>query len=282
VMGMLALRGIPDDYDEWERLGAAGWGWRDVLPHFKRLEADVDFAGDMHGDAGPVSIRHIRLGDLPPFAPGIEAFARERQMPHVADMNADCRDGHCTIPLASTPERRQSSAICYLGADVRRRSNLTVLGSTTVTRLLHDGCRIVGVAIAMGGGTQEFRAREAILASGGLQSPAFLMRAGIGPANELRRHGVDVLGGLPGVAPNLQHHGVLFFATHMRRCAEHFRALRPYLNTATRYSSNLPGCPKTDMCLMFQSKTSWSELGRRIANIQPVLWKPASRGQVTL
>jgi 5-(hydroxymethyl)furfural/furfural oxidase len=282
VMGMLALRGIPEDYDEWEWLGAAGWGWRDVLPYFKRLETDVDFTGEMHGDAGPVSIRHIRLDDLPPFARAIEAFARERQMPHVADMNADFRDGHCTIPLASTPERRQSSAICYLPAEVRRRSNLTVLGSSTVTRLINDSRRIVGVAVTTGGATQEFRAREVILSSGGLQSPAFLMRAGIGPANELRRHGIDVLAELPGVGQNLQNHAVLFFATHMRRGAEHFPNLRPYLNTAIRYSSNLPDCPQTDMCLMFQSKTSWSELGRRIGNIQPVLWKPASRGQVTL
>jgi 5-(hydroxymethyl)furfural/furfural oxidase len=282
VMGMLALRGLPDDYDEWEQLGAAGWGWRDVLPYFKRLETDVDFAGEMHGDAGPVSIRHIKLEDLPPFARAIEAFARERQMPHVADMNADFRDGHCTIPLASTPERRQSSAICYLPAEVRQRPNLTVLGSASVTRLLNDGRRIVGVSATTDGQSQDFRAREVILSSGALQSPAFLMRAGIGPAAELRRHGIEVLAELPGVGQNLQNHAVLFFATHVRRGSEHFRTLKPYLNTAIRYSSNLPDCPKTDMCLMFQSKTSWSELGRRIGNIQPVLWKPASRGQLTL
>src|SRR5262249_56924419 len=104
--------GIPEHPGEGGRPGAAVGGWRAVLPHFKRLESDVDFAGDMHGDAGPVSIRHIRLDDLPPFARAIEAFARERQMPHVADMNADFRDGHCTIPLATTPDRRHSSPTC--------------------------------------------------------------------------------------------------------------------------------------------------------------------------
>src|SRR6478672_7828293 len=92
VMGMVALRGTPEDYDEWQALGAAGWSWNDVLPFFKKLERDSDFGGDMHGSDGPVPVRRIPKSQWPPVAKALEDFAAERQFPTVADMNADFRD----------------------------------------------------------------------------------------------------------------------------------------------------------------------------------------------
>ena len=125
VMGMVALRGTPDDYAEWVALGAAGWGWDDVLPYFNRLEHDLDFAGPLHGAAGPTPIRRTPPAEWAPLSRAMHQYATERQMPHVADMNGDFRDGYGSLPMSNTTERRASAAICYLDATVRARRNLT-------------------------------------------------------------------------------------------------------------------------------------------------------------
>src|ERR1700724_524773 len=79
VMGMVAYRGTPDDYAEWQALGAAGWGWDDVLPYYRKLENDFDFDGALHDKDGPVPIRRITTDDWAPLAKAVHAFAQERQ-----------------------------------------------------------------------------------------------------------------------------------------------------------------------------------------------------------
>src|SRR6185369_18093584 len=116
-----------------------------VLPWFCKLESDRDFRGDTHGDDGPVTIRRRDRAAWPPLARAVEAFARGRRLPFIGDMNADFRDGYCSIPMSSTASSRASSAICYLGPEVRRRGNLTIATSATVTKLRLDGRRAVGV-----------------------------------------------------------------------------------------------------------------------------------------
>src|SRR5215217_7067592 len=81
VMGMVAYRGTPDDYAEWEELGATGWGWNDVLPFFRKLERDFNFDGELHGSEGPVPVRRIPKEQWPPLSKAMEGFAAERQFP---------------------------------------------------------------------------------------------------------------------------------------------------------------------------------------------------------
>ena len=282
VMGMIALRGTPDDYAEWESFGAAGWGWNDVLPFFRKLESDSDFGGGMHGADGPVPVRRIPRDQWPPVAKALEDFASERQFPTVADMNADFRDGYASLPLSSWADKRGSSAICYLTADVRARSNLTILGGATVTGITFAGNRATGVSVDVGGAIKEFAGREIIVSLGGIHSPAMLMRCGIGPAAHLREHGIAVRADLPGVGVNLSNHSLLFIGFHLPEQARQSRAIRPHGITVLRFSSGVPGCPRTDMYINVQSKTSWSALGQRIANLAPALWKPMGRGRVSL
>src|SRR6185437_14235733 len=186
VMGMIALRGTPDDYAEWISLGAAGWGWDDVLPYFKKLEHDLDFAGDLHGQSGPTPIRRTPPAQWAPLSRAVHQYALERQMPHVADMNGDFRDGYGSLPMANTVERRASAAICYLDAGVRARKNLTIASSATVTGFIFEGQRVVGVSAMVDGERRELRGADIILCAGALHSPAMLMRAGIGPAADLK------------------------------------------------------------------------------------------------
>jgi 5-(hydroxymethyl)furfural/furfural oxidase len=282
VMGMVAYRGTPDDYAEWQALGAAGWGWDDVLPYYRKLESDRDFDGAMHGKDGPVPIRRTKAEDWAPLAKAVHAFAQERQIPFVADMNADFRDGYGGVPMSNWPLKRGSAAICYLTTDVRRRPNLTIAGDATVTGLKFDGRRATGVAVTIGGEQREFHGREIIVALGGIHSPAFLQRAGIGPAAALRQLDIEVRADLPGVGENLSNHAIMFIGLLQKPGTRQSANIRPHPMTAFRYSSGIPGTPPSDMYLNVQCKTSWSPLGHRVANLAPSLLKPMARGRVAL
>ena len=282
VMGMVALRGTPDDYAEWEEAGATGWGWNDVLPFFRKLETDKDFGGGMHGTDGPVPVWRLPKERWPPISKVLQGFADERQIPFVADMNGDFRDGYAVAPISNWPDKRASAAICYLTADVRARQNLTIISGATVTDIAFDGRRATGVSATIGGETRPFTGREIIVSLGGIHSPAMLMRCGIGPAAHLREHGIAVRADMPGVGANLSNHSLLFIGFHMKPEARQSPELRSHSATVLRFSSGVPGCPPTDMYINVQSKTSWSALGTRIANLAPSLWKPMGRGRVAL
>jgi 5-(hydroxymethyl)furfural/furfural oxidase len=282
VMGMVAYRGTPDDYAEWEAYGATGWGWADVLPYFRKLEHEMDFTGELHGRDGPVPIRRTKPEDWAPLAKAVYAFAQERQIPFIADMNADFRDGYGAVPMSNWPHKRASAAICYLDAPVRARSNLTVVNGATATGLLFEGRRVIGVTARIDGRKRELRAREIILSAGGVHSPAFLMRSGIGPAAHLRELGIEVRADLPGVGENLSNHAIIFIGLLQHRNQRQARTVRPHPMTALRYSSGLPGVPPTDMYINVQCKTSWSALGFQVANLAPTLLKPMARGRVSL
>jgi 5-(hydroxymethyl)furfural/furfural oxidase len=282
VMGMIALRGTPDDYAEWVELGAEGWGWDDVLPYFRKLEHDRDFAGDLHGTAGPTPIRRTPPEQWAPLSRAVHQYALEQQMPHVADMNGDFRDGYGSLPMSNTTDRRASAAMCYLDAGVRARKNLTIAPSATVTGFIFEGKRVVGVTALVDGKRQDLRGADIILCAGALHSPALLMRAGIGPAADLRSLGLPVVADLPGVGRNLQNHALLFIAAHLRRGARQSPAVRPHPMTCFRYSSGFPGAPASDMYIAAHSKSSWNALGASIANFNATLFKPRARGCVTL
>jgi 5-(hydroxymethyl)furfural/furfural oxidase len=281
-MGMVALRGTPDDYDEWEQMGATGWNWQNVLPYFRRLETDLDFSGDLHGHNGPVPIRRTPRARWAPLTRAVDQYALERQIPYIADMNGDFRDGYCSLPMSNTEKSRASSAICYLDASVRRRMNLQITSGAQVTGFVREGHRVTGVMVTIGQKPYRFQAGEIILCAGGVHSPAMLLQAGIGPARHLKDIGIDVTVDHPGVGANLQNHPLLFIGLHLRRAARQDPAIRPHPMTCFRYSSGRPGAPPSDMYTIVHSKSSWNALGYQIGNITTQLLKPASRGRVTL
>ena len=282
VMGMVALRGTRDDYDEWAAMGAAGWGWQDVLPFFCKLETDLDFHNELHGSDGPVTIRRHRPEQWPPMTRAAYEYAMRMQMPHIEDMNGDFRDGHGSVPMASSLRRRSSASMCYLDQTVRARKNLTILGSALVTRLEFEGRKVVGVTAKIGGAIKTFRAGEVILAAGALQSPQLLMRAGIGPATDLAKLDIDVVADLKGVGRNYQNHAALYVCAYLKHGFRQAPGLRSHQNTSLRYSSGLPDCPPRDMYTWIQCKSAWHAVGQRLASIATTLLKPASRGQISL
>ena len=138
------------------------------------------------------------------------------------------------------------------------------------------------VNVRIGGEGKKFGAREIILSAGGIYSPTLLMRSGIGPAGHLREVGIDVRHDLPGVGRNLSNHAIVFVGLLQRPGARQAADVRPHPMTAFRYSSGLHGAPPCDMYINVQCKTSWSPLGRQVANLAPTLLKPKARGRVTL
>ena len=253
-----------------------------MLPFYRKLEHDLDFGGDEHGKDGPVPIRRTPPQDWAPLSKAVHAYAQERQIPFLADMNADFRDGYGAVPMSNWADKRASAAICYLDAAVRARDNLAIVNGATATGLVFEGRRVTGVKARIGGEERTFGAGEIILSLGGVHSPAFLLRAGIGPAGQLRRLGIEVRADLPGVGENLSNHAIVFVGLLQKKNARQPAWLRPHPMTAFRYSSGLPGAPPTDMYINVQCKTSWSPLGAQVANLAPTLLKPMARGRVSL
>ena len=279
---MQANRGTPDDYDEWAASGVPGWGWQDVLPYFIRMERDLDFAGPLHGSAGPLPIRRIGAEVWPGFSRAAAAACAETGFAEIADQNGEFGQGYFPVAISNVKDQRVSSAIAYLDEATRRRSNLTILANSQVTDLLFEGLAATGVRLMRDGMTETVTAHETIVAAGALHSPAFLLRAGIGPADGLRRLGIAPLADRAGVGKNLQEHPAISISTVMARTARLPRSLRRHIHLGLRYSSGLSNAPPCDMYLVAMAKTGWHPVGEQIGALMTWVNKPYSRGHVAL
>jgi 5-(hydroxymethyl)furfural/furfural oxidase len=279
LMGMVAVRGRPEDYDDWD---LDGWRWDDVVPYFRRLETDRDFDGPLHGADGPVTIRRHYREDWPAFCRAVGEAAAALGHSHVEDMNGDFGDGYCRLPLSNTLSNRVSSASAYLTAEVRRRPNLMIEPETTVERLVFEGTRCVGVATVRGDERRVRRARRVVVCAGAIHSPTLLLRSGVGPEDHLRSLGIPVVAPLQGVGANLQNHPVVYLATHLTPEARQSPSLRPQFNTALRFSSGPEVDQRGDMLMLVMNKSSWHGVGEAVAGLGTMVMRPHSRGAVHL
>lgn len=282
INAMAAIRATPDDFSEWETLGAKGWSWEEVLPFYKRLENDLDFSDDAHRNDGRIPIRRHTPEQWPPLVKAVRTVLEQKGYRHIADMNANFEDGYCSVPMSSLPTHRVSAAHGYLDTVTRQRSNLEIKGNNTVESLRFDGARVCGVDVCARDGRKSYTAREIILSAGGLRSPVLLMRSGIGPGAALQELEIEVRCDSPGVGQNLRDHPAIVVATHLRRSAMQDPSVRPNLHVALRYSSAIEGCQSGDMYLSVINKTTWHPLGQRIGSFNICLHKPYSSGQLTL
>lgn len=282
IMGMMALRGVPSDYNEWRAAGAIGWGWDDVLPYFRRLERDLDFSGDLHGANGPIPIRRHHPAAWPPFARAVADAVMRRGYPLLADGNGEFGDGLFPTPMSNLPDRRVSASMAYLDPSVRDRANLEIQCDSEVRRLLVEGRRVAGVQVARDGEVRTIRARQVVLAAGAIHSPALLLRSGIGPGADLARAGIEVKADRAGVGANLMNHPAVYIANYLRRDARQPAEQRAWSQHSLRYSSDVDGCPGQDMFLFAFNKTSWHAMGRAVGSINVAVYKSFSRGRVGL
>jgi choline dehydrogenase len=223
INGMLFVRGNQKNYDDWAAEGCTGWGFEDVLPAYKRMENWEDGPDDLRGSGGPIQVTrptNITKASLD----FIEALSDTAGVPKIDDYNGKSQEGASIFQQSAHKGLRYSASVGYL--DNHHLPNLTVETGATISRVVLDGNRAVGVEVLDKVGLRLIRAnKEIVLSAGVFGSPQILMLSGIGPAHHLREHGIDVRADLP-VGQNLHDH--LFVPmTFIMKSAVH-RGTAPY------------------------------------------------------
>jgi choline dehydrogenase len=204
VNGMMYSRGAAADYDEWAAAGLRGWGYRDVLPYFRKSEGNWRGSSAYHGGDGPLTVARHVPDDV--IYPRMMGAARALGFKQLDDFHGPDTEGFSVPDFTVHRGERASTSVRFLRPALRR-PNLTVITKALVHRLLLDGGRVRGVEYAVGGDTRTIDCdREVILAAGAFGSPHILLLSGIGPARGIEPHGIRVVHDLPGVGANLQEH----------------------------------------------------------------------------
>ena len=215
INGLVHIRGQREDFDEWARLGNAGWGFDDVLPYFKRSEDQQSGADAWHGAGGPISV--CTSPDPHVLCDAYIEAGQELGLARNDDFNGASQEGFGYYHTISRKGRRSSCAVAYL-RPAMKRTNLQVRTDALVTSILFEGTRAAGVEVQVDGATQTVRAnREVLLSAGAFNSPQILQRSGVGPAALLQEHGVPVVLDAPGVGEGLQDH---FYVRTVWKCAQ--------------------------------------------------------------
>lgn len=204
INAMIYIRGTPKDYDTWAAMGAEGWGWKDVLPYFKKAEDQQRGASDLHGVGGPLTVSDLQFKN--PLCDTFLAATDELQLLRNDDFNGPRQEGVGYYQVTQRNGRRCSSARAYL-EPASERANLTVISGAQAERVIIEGGRATGVRYRRGKKPETVSARqEVILSAGAFQSPQLLMLSGVGPAAHLKKNGIDVVVDAPEVGGNLQDH----------------------------------------------------------------------------
>lgn len=237
INGLVHVRGQREDFDEWERLGNAGWRYEEVLPYFRRSEDFEHGASVFHGSGGPLAVTDIP--DRHPLCDAFIASASEVGIPPNADFNGEQQEGAGYFHTTSRRGRRQSCAVAYL-RPAQRRSNLIVETGALVGRIVLEGQVARGVSYSRNGqGFTALANREVIVSAGAINSPQLLQISGIGAHSLLSAHGISTVVDLPGVGEGLQDH---FYVRTVWRSAQpvtindEMRTLRGRVGMGLRYA----------------------------------------------
>lgn len=203
INAMIYTRGHPSDYDHWESQGCPGWGWKDLLPIFRRSQNQERGESEFHGVGGNLNVADLR------YRHGIsQAFidaAVQAGHPFSDDFNNDTQEGVGFYQVTQKDGERFGIAKGYLHP-VMERPNLTIITDARVNRLIMHGKRIIGVEYRHKNKIERIEAGEVLLSGGAINSPQLLLLSGIGPRAELEKHDIALQHELPGVGENLQDH----------------------------------------------------------------------------
>jgi choline dehydrogenase len=204
INGLLYVRGQHEDYDRWRQHGNTGWGYDDVLPYFKKAEDQTRGASEFHGVGGPLPVSDSRHDD--PLSDAFIAAAAQTGLPVNKDFNGATQEGAGWFQTTTRGGKRSSTAVSYL-RPAKGRKNLHIETSSLAQRILFEGRRAVGLEYRKEGSLRTVRARREILvSSGAYNSPQLLQLSGVGPAELLKKHGIEVVLEAAGVGHDLQDH----------------------------------------------------------------------------
>ena len=203
INGHVYMRGTPEDYDSWRDAGNTGWGWDDVLPHFKRTEHHFGGESAWHGASGELHVTPLQEPHVASEA--FVAAARSLGIPANDDFNGVQQEGVGYLQLMIHNGIRAATSDTFL-KPIRHRPNLVVRPHSLVERVVLDQRQVVGVDYRQGGVSHRVHTRQVIVAGGAINSPQMLMLSGIGAGDQLRAHGIPVQHDLPGVGQNLHDH----------------------------------------------------------------------------
>jgi len=226
INGMVFARGNPQDFERWQEEGAAGWGYRHVLPYFRRAEHRAEGADEYRGDAGKLRVRCGTL-ENPLHRAWLEA-GRQAGYPLTPDVNGFQQEGIGRLDMSVGDGQRCSAARAYLRPAMRRH-NLIVRTRARANRIVFEGRRATGVNYRRGGQEFSVRARrEVLLCCGPINSPQLLKLSGVGPAAELHALGIPLVQDLPGVGENLQDHLEFYFQVACKEPVTLYSSMNPF------------------------------------------------------
>lgn len=309
VNAMRYSRGHPADYDQWKQMGLQGWGYEDVLPYFKKSERSWRGEGRYHGADGALRVRQstVTEGAYTPLA----AAAKAAGYAETDDIHGDVPEGIIRTELTVDQRgRRHSTARAFL-RQALRRGNVTLVTRALTTRIRIENGRAVGVNYRQKDGlvVKAWATREVILSGGSYNTPQLLMISGIGPAEELRQHGITVLLDRPNVGRNLAEHPILplvmaaretSFMRHLRMDRATVAALRWFFtgrgpfaingNTLGVFLRTRPELDRPDVQLIFaetsrDAKLWWPhQAAKQVFSVQCSIsiQNPQSLGRVRL
>jgi choline dehydrogenase len=301
INAMMYVRGMDIDFDEWETVGAPGWGAEEMTAAFRRIEDDVRGPASHRGAGGPVRVERQR--DPSPLTEAFLDACEEFGIPRVEDYHAE-PDGCGLTMVTQRSGRRWSAVDAFISPLLRERDpRLRLRTGAHVVRVVVEGGRAIGVEVLVDGRVRFARAdREVVLAAGTVASPQLLLRSGIGPADHLGEMGVEVVADLPGVGENLQDHvmsgvvartdgGSLYGADRdaraVARYVRHRRGpLTSNLAEAIAFIRTRADEPAPDVelialpvAMIDHGRTRFPEHGLTMAAI---VLRPASRGRIRL
>lgn len=225
INGLVYIRGNPQDFERWQAEGASGWSYADVLPYFRRSERRAEGGSAYRGDSGKLQTCYGTLKN--PLHAAWLAAAHAAGYPSSDDVNGFQQEGFGRMDMTVGQGRRSSASNAYL-RPAMRRPNLSVLTRALATRVVFDGRRVDALQYRRGDALHTVRiGRELILSGGPINTPQLLKLSGVGPAAELRSHGIDVVKDLAGVGENLQDHLEFYFQVACKQPITLYSSINP-------------------------------------------------------
>ena len=281
INGMIAIRGMLEDFDIWAEEGCEGWSGREVLPSFNKLEDDADF-GDQpyHGKGGPIPVFRKPQEEWGSVDKALRDAAVDQGYGWADDHNSPGSTGVSPFAINGRHGIRVSTNDAYL-EPARGRPNLTIRGGVQVDTIVFQGQRAVGVSALTAEGPTQFNGRQILICAGTIHSPTILLRSGVGPADELAALGIAVRRDLP-VGRNFIDHSSVWLSLLLKPEARAQHRDARHTNCCVRYSSHLAGAAENDMFMASLNLLGYDEVGMSKGLVTTATFQTFSRGWLKL